>query len=70
MERVKAGLAAAIEFVKAKPRIIFLFAALATQVMEAADIIVNPEMLETVLDIVTLAILGRVMQKSETNKML
>lgn len=57
-----------LEFVKAKPRVIFLASTLVVQALEQMGVQVDSATLETTLDLVTLITLGYVMKKSDSEK--
>lgn len=58
-----------LEFVKTKPRVIFLVSALVVQGLEQMGVKVDSATLETTLDLVTLITLGYVMKKSDSEKL-
>lgn len=60
----------AYEFIKENPRYLFFASGIVVQILEQAGIMVSPETVELIMDVVTLIATGRVMKKSDFNKML
>jgi hypothetical protein len=57
-----------LAFIKEKPRVVILGIGIIVQILELFAIKVPSGLVENCIDLVTLFALGRVMQKSETDK--